>query len=181
MSVLISSDFLQMHGLVRECLGFLRLHLDVIIASPIDFRCLSRKLARRLAARLDITELDSISDAKDKVRETLSNCAVSRSRNQNQRVDTARFDLQLVSRLYMHKLERFLSHSSHTIFECEWCGQLYGRRTAQVVHCARARPFVDAHGAIVAQHRPNPHFQLKKVSLLHACCLSFVFLPLTLC
>ncbi len=48
-SILISSDFLQMQRLVAECLGFVGEHLTEIVKLPIDLSCLSDKMVLQLA------------------------------------------------------------------------------------------------------------------------------------
>lgn len=49
MSILISSDFLQMQRLVAECLKFVGEHLTEIVKLPIDLSCLSDKMVLQLA------------------------------------------------------------------------------------------------------------------------------------
>ena len=48
-SILISSDFLQMRRLVGECLAFVGEHLAEIVKLPIDLSCLSEKMVLQLA------------------------------------------------------------------------------------------------------------------------------------
>jgi len=48
-SILISSDFLQMAALVEESLIFVGKNLSEIILLPIDMNCLSGALVKRLA------------------------------------------------------------------------------------------------------------------------------------
>jgi hypothetical protein len=48
-SILISSDFLQMGALVDTCLAFFAANLNEIIKLPIDLSCLSERLIHRLA------------------------------------------------------------------------------------------------------------------------------------
>lgn len=49
-SILISSDFLQMDTLVDMCLSQIAQHLGDIIKLPIDLSCISERLLNRLAA-----------------------------------------------------------------------------------------------------------------------------------
>jgi hypothetical protein len=49
-SILISSDFLQMVGLVTSCLAFFKDHATSIIKSPIDLSCISPPLLAQMAA-----------------------------------------------------------------------------------------------------------------------------------
>lgn len=48
-SILVSSDFLQMRRLVDECLGFIGDHLSEIVKLPIDLSCLSDRIVLQLA------------------------------------------------------------------------------------------------------------------------------------
>ena len=47
-SILISSEFLQMETLVGLCLGFFKDNASAIIASPIDLNCINTKLVWKL-------------------------------------------------------------------------------------------------------------------------------------
>ena len=53
-SILISSDFLQMAGLVEESLVYVADNLQDIILLPIDMNCMSSGLVKRLAAKVEI-------------------------------------------------------------------------------------------------------------------------------
>ena len=53
-SILISSDFLQMAGLVEESLIYVADNLQDIILLPIDMNCMSSGLVKRLAAKVEI-------------------------------------------------------------------------------------------------------------------------------
>ena len=48
-SILISSDFLQMESLVDVCLKNISSRLNEIVKLPIDLTCISEKLLNRLA------------------------------------------------------------------------------------------------------------------------------------
>ena len=45
-SILISSDFLQMKGLVQECIDFVIENLHDVVRLPIDMNCLNQNLKR---------------------------------------------------------------------------------------------------------------------------------------
>jgi hypothetical protein len=66
-SILISSDFLQMGRLVDECLDYIALNLKEIIQLPIDMNCMNSQLIKRLASRIEIDLLDEMPDKKDKL------------------------------------------------------------------------------------------------------------------
>lgn len=46
-SILISSEFLRMDGLVEECLVYCRDHLSAVLASPCNMGCINDKLVTR--------------------------------------------------------------------------------------------------------------------------------------
>ena len=92
-SILISSDFLQMAHLVEESLTFVAQNLHEIISLPIDMNCLNSALVKRLAERLPIEELHSLKDKKDK----------------------------LTSKLYMKKLEILFEDEQSMLNRCVYC------------------------------------------------------------
>jgi hypothetical protein len=54
-SILISSDFLEMDRLVAHCLRFMSSRLSEIIKMPIDLNCISEKLVHQLADLVDVS------------------------------------------------------------------------------------------------------------------------------
>jgi hypothetical protein len=48
-SILISSDFLQMKVLVQECIDFVIDNLHDVVRLPIDMNCLNQNLIKRIA------------------------------------------------------------------------------------------------------------------------------------
>ncbi|KAI9339603.1 hypothetical protein BDR26DRAFT_934730 [Obelidium mucronatum] len=66
-SILISSNFLQMATLQDICLEYIRDHINEIIKIPIDMNCIGKPLLSRLSKLLPIPELDTIVDPKDKL------------------------------------------------------------------------------------------------------------------
>jgi hypothetical protein len=48
-SILISSDFLQMKVLVQECIDFVIENLHDVVRLPIDMNCLNQTLIKRIA------------------------------------------------------------------------------------------------------------------------------------
>jgi hypothetical protein len=48
-SILISSDFLQIASLVHECILFFTRHINEVIRLPIDMSCLNSTLVKKLA------------------------------------------------------------------------------------------------------------------------------------
>ena len=66
-SILISSDFLQMQDLVEESLIFVGKHLSEIIQLPIDMNCMNSSLIKRLAGKVSLSEVNNLQDKKDKL------------------------------------------------------------------------------------------------------------------
>ena len=117
-SILISSDFLQMDPLVQQTTQYIAKILQEIINLPIDISCINATLVQKLADCVDILILDELEDKKDKLR----------------------------SKLYMKKLELVFSDPKSILQRCVQCSQLYTKRQRMFQKCEKARVFVDAHG-----------------------------------
>lgn len=96
-SILISSDFLQMGPLVDESVKFVANNLQDIIALPIDMNCLSSPLVKKLATFVTTDDLHTLKDKKDK----------------------------LTSKLYMKKLELLFEDEQSTLNRCVYCNSLF--------------------------------------------------------
>ncbi len=66
-SILISSDFLQMKVLVQECIDFVIENLHDVVRLPIDMNCLNQNLIKRIANQVTIEKLDDLLDKRDKL------------------------------------------------------------------------------------------------------------------
>jgi hypothetical protein len=66
-SILISSDFLQMAHLVEESTLFVAANIHEIISLPIDMNCLNSTLVKKLAEQIPIYDLNVLKDKKDKL------------------------------------------------------------------------------------------------------------------
>jgi len=66
-SILISSDFLQMPYLVTESVMFVSHNIHEIIGLPIDMNCLNSTLVKRLAEKISLEDLEILKDKKDKL------------------------------------------------------------------------------------------------------------------
>lgn len=95
-SILISSDFLEMDRLVERCLRFMRSHINDIVKMPIDLNCLNDKLLTKLASLFTDDELEHVRDKKDK----------------------------LCSKMYMKKLQELFEDEKNKLFCCSHCGRL---------------------------------------------------------
>ena len=92
-SILISSDFLQMGVLVEESLKYVAEHLQEVVSLPIDMNCMSSPLIKRLARLVPLERLSALRDKKDK----------------------------LMSKVYMKKLELLFEDESKTLHRCVYC------------------------------------------------------------
>ena len=61
-SILISSDFLQMAGLVEEALCYVSKNIAEIIQLPIDMNCMNSALIKRLAGKISLYDLNDLVD-----------------------------------------------------------------------------------------------------------------------
>ena len=92
-SILISSDFLQMEALVEESVRYVAKNLQEIISLPIDMNCMNSSLIKKLASHIALDDLDNLRDKKDK----------------------------LTSKLYMKKLELLFEEESNMLHRCVYC------------------------------------------------------------
>mmetsp|Transcript_84954 Transcript_84954/g.160086 ORF Transcript_84954/g.160086 Transcript_84954/m.160086 type:complete len:970 (-) Transcript_84954:69-2978(-) len=123
-SILISSNFLQMDRLVDTCLSFIRGSINQVLRLPIDLGCLSNELVRRLARLFMDEDLDVIRDKRDR----------------------------LSSRLYAHKLEELLADEDNMLHRCAYCHGLFTAKQRECTVCPKADIFIDFHGNVIAQH-----------------------------
>lgn len=117
-SILISSDFLQMEPLVSKALDYIADNLQEIILLPIDMSCMNQQLVKQLASITDICVLETLNDRKDKLR----------------------------SKLYMKKLECTFEDQKQYLMRCVNCCALFTKQQRQWQVCPNGRMFIDAHG-----------------------------------
>ncbi|ESN95188.1 hypothetical protein HELRODRAFT_87171, partial [Helobdella robusta] len=69
LSILVSSIFLQMDSLVEECLSYVHDNVNDLLKNSGNLNCLDDKiLARFLADKFSVLEVEEISDRKDKIK-----------------------------------------------------------------------------------------------------------------
>jgi hypothetical protein len=108
-SILISSDFLQMAVLVEESLSFVAKNLSDIIVLPIDMNCLSSSLVKRLAQKVDLEHLEKMKDKRDKLK----------------------------SKLYMKKLELVFEKPENVLTRCVYCNHLFTKSQQEWMQCKK--------------------------------------------
>ncbi|CAM9292811.1 unnamed protein product, partial [Hapterophycus canaliculatus] len=143
-SILISSEFLQMQKLVAECLKFVGEHLTEIVKLPIDLSCLSDKMVLQLAKIMTLEQLAVARDRKDKL---LS------------RVHKKRIELDFRDRS---------PHSDNAIYCCRHCAGLFSEKVRDVMTCRAAPPTVSFRGRLVRRHEAlSPWSLTRTVTSLH--------------
>eukprot|EP01060_Flectonema_neradi_P025041 TRINITY_DN33886_c0_g1_i1.p1 TRINITY_DN33886_c0_g1~~TRINITY_DN33886_c0_g1_i1.p1 ORF type:complete len:709 (+),score=104.94 TRINITY_DN33886_c0_g1_i1:248-2128(+) len=129
-SILISSDFLQMTNLVNESLQYVASHIQEIVKLPIDLDCISKSLISRLAALYTYDELDRVKDRKDRI----------------------------VGALFLHKLLELLrtrdadGEPCNVLFRCVLCGKLFTEKQKSWAVCPKTSPFITFNGDSVSAH-----------------------------
>lgn len=130
-SIMVSSDFLEMPELVDECLEYLKSHMSQVVVVPLDLSCVTAALTHRLAEMFSDVELDDIQDDQDR----------------------------LLSKLFMHKLENLLetpadtaSSADFTLKKCARCETIFTSAQHAWMVCPKSPVEVDFHGNVVARH-----------------------------
>ncbi|XP_037600390.1 uncharacterized protein KIAA1841 homolog isoform X3 [Cebus imitator] len=67
-SILISSEFLQMDSLVEQCIQYCHKNMNAIVATPCNMNCINANLLTRIADLFTHNEVDDLKDKKDKFR-----------------------------------------------------------------------------------------------------------------
>jgi hypothetical protein len=133
-SILISSDFLQMDSLVEICLQQISENLSEIIKLPIDLSCISEKLVNKLATMTHPKVLANTKDKKEKI----------------------------LSKLYKRRVELDFSRKSGTkggsrtiaasLTCCRLCGFVYLDSYPSNLVCQAAAPIIDFRGRVTRRH-----------------------------
>eukprot|EP01031_Cornospumella_fuschlensis_P029075 gene29075-35089_t len=140
-SILISSDFLQMDELVELCVEQVAQNLNEIIRLPIDLSCLSDRLIHRIACLTPPQVLCGVRDKKDK----------------------------LLSKLYKRRVELDFSRKASKdkiksiascLTCCRHCGILYPQTASSYLTCRSSPPALTARGELATSHSPLPHWSL---------------------
>jgi hypothetical protein len=70
-SILISSDFLQIAPLVDRAIELISNNLQDVLSLPIDMNCMNSNLVKKLCNLVDLDVLERVVDRKDKLRSKL--------------------------------------------------------------------------------------------------------------
>eukprot|EP01063_Lacrimia_lanifica_P016387 TRINITY_DN22962_c0_g1_i1.p1 TRINITY_DN22962_c0_g1~~TRINITY_DN22962_c0_g1_i1.p1 ORF type:complete len:735 (+),score=238.76 TRINITY_DN22962_c0_g1_i1:84-2288(+) len=137
-SILISSDFLQMQGLVTESLHYVMKHFQEIVKLPIDLDCINKGLIARLAALFSFEDLDKIRDRKDK----------------------------MVGALFLQKLKELLvttgadGEPHNVLYRCALCSRLFTLKQQRWSVCHESMPIITFNGESVSEHVIDPHWDV---------------------
>eukprot|EP00605_Chrysophyceae_sp_TOSAG23-4_P001981 GSChrysophyteH1.ASY1.ANO1.2195.1 assembled CDS len=141
-SILISSDFLQMERLVEHCLVHISENLNETIRLPIDLSCISDKIVNRLALLTQPKTLAHTKDRKDKI----------------------------LNKLYKRRVELDFSRKSgarggvRTIAAsltcCRYCGTVYLDNWVSYLHCKLSPLAIDFRGKLTKRHSAIPSWSL---------------------
>ena len=133
-SILISSEFLQMDSLVDLCLEHISKSLGDIIKLPIDLSCISEKMINKLAFLIPPKVLAQTRDRKDKI----------------------------LNKLYKRRVELDFSRKAGSkggtrsiaasLTCCQHCGRVYLEMFEKKLSCTKSAPFVDFRGRLVRRH-----------------------------
>lgn len=152
-SILISSEFLQMDSLVDHCLQHISENLNDITKLPIDLSCISEKLVNKLAAMTSPKTLAITKDRKDKI----------------------------LNKLYKRRVELDFSRKSNvrsgvniksiasSLTCCKYCGTVYLENYVSSLTCNNSPPSIDFRGCLTKKHSAIPAWSLTSyLKALHA-------------
>ena len=69
---------------------------------------------------------------------------------------------KLVSRLFMKKLELLLEKERNYLYKCAYCNKLFTMSQRKVLHCTKAKSYIDSNGQIRAKYVVDKSWDLKK-------------------
>ena len=161
-SILISSEFLQMDVLVDECLVCIANNLNDIIKLPIDLSCISDRLINKLALLISPKVLSETKDKKDKILNKLYKRRVE--------LDFSRKSSSNHSNSLNSK--RGIASS---LMCCKYCGMIYLETYIISLNCSIAPMIIDYHGSLTRRHYSIAGWSLTSyLKSLHAGGMSWV-------
>ena len=148
-SILVSSDFLEMESLVTMCLEYVQVHTSEIMQLPIDLSCLNRRLVTRMSDMLSDSEIEAMAAQAD--------ILVDRAEGGPHAAPLS--CTALVEQCYCRRVEVLLRRTireageGHTAYaRCSSCGMVYNPARAASLTCAEAEVRVDFRGRTSAPH-----------------------------
>jgi len=142
-SILISSEHLQMESLIKECIEYIVKHIRDILSMSINSSCISTSLIKQIAHSVSIKDLDLQTEEKG----------------------------SLTSRLYMEKTEMLLEEPGNLLSRCVYCNQFFCLSHVEKLKCQKSNPFIGFHGEIISLHVPDKAWNNKRfISYLRQQC-----------
>lgn len=142
-SILISSEYLRMEGLAKECIEYIVKHIGEVLLLPINPSCIGAEAIRQIASAVPVGELDRQVEKKG----------------------------SFTSRLYMEKLEMLLEEPGNSLSRCVYCNQLFCLSHIDKLRCLQSVPFIDYHGSLKSLHTPDNLWSNKRfISYLRQRC-----------
>ena len=147
-SILISSEFLQMDSLVDICLQDISTRLNEIVKLPIDLSCISDRLVNRLASMTNPQILAQSRDRKDKILNKLykRRVEIDFSRKGG---GTSRTSTTSTGTGFGQSSNRAIAAS---LTCCRNCGMVYLECFVSELTCRKANTVVDYRGGLVRRH-----------------------------
>jgi hypothetical protein len=96
-----------MDVLTDRCIEYVATNISSVINLPIDLSCLSGKILKKIASKIEVTVIDNLKDRKDK----------------------------LISKLFMKKLELMLEEERNSLGFCVLCKLIFPKREADFIYC----------------------------------------------
>mmetsp|Transcript_3749 Transcript_3749/g.5862 ORF Transcript_3749/g.5862 Transcript_3749/m.5862 type:complete len:925 (+) Transcript_3749:62-2836(+) len=151
-SILISSEFLQMDSLVELCIQHVANNLSEIIKLPIDLSCISEKLINRIASITQPKTLSETRDRKDKILTKLYKRRVEL--DFSRKGSTGRSGPAGVASTSSSATSN--ASATRTIAAsltcCSHCGLVYLDNYVSYLSCKKSPPTVDFRGQLASRH-----------------------------
>eukprot|EP01038_Epipyxis_sp_PR26KG_P004062 gene4062-5805_t len=144
-SILISSEFLQMESLVDLCIQHVGSNLNEIIKLPIDLSCISEKLINKITQLASPQILSETKDRKDKILTKLYKRRVeldfSRKGTSTKTTNGIPFNNNTGNRT----IAAYLTC-------CKYCGTVYLDNFVSFLYCRSSPPTIDFRGNLSSRH-----------------------------
>jgi hypothetical protein len=133
MSILISSDFLQIETLVDLCIEYILQHLEQVLLQSIDISCLSNSLLNKWVMHCTPMLLSTIKVKKSN---------------------------KLIHTIYKHRLIYDFQTATHEFCVCSCCGLLFQKKFYKQLYCHDIHALVDIDSSkqITYRHTPIAHW-----------------------
>ncbi|KAJ3377171.1 hypothetical protein HDU92_008558 [Lobulomyces angularis] len=170
-SILISSNFLKMFQLQKQCLKFMKDNINDVVKVPIDMSCIKQELMIELSDLFSITELAKVKDSKDRLKSQLFFYKIQ------ELFDQTNLEEEEIYKSISKKNEsKKLPPSWTSLNRCANCGQIYvefkpktfeknkvfGWENSLTNYCSKGKINVDFWGWIDIPHVKDYTFDINK-------------------